>query len=200
MLVDRLNVGLRRIPAWVVYVAFSIPAPWWLYLGLTGGLGVEPIERLEHELGKLALQLLIATLVVTPLRRFSGVNFQKFRRALGVMAFIYVLLHLLVWLVLDVQILSQIWADIIKRPYITIGMGGFLLLLPLALTSNNAAVRWLGPRWRKLHKLAYPAAILGALHFVWLVKGIQLEPLIYMGIVLILLALRSKWVQRYLAR
>ncbi len=200
MLVDRLNVGLRRIPAWVVYVAFSIPAPWWLYLGLTGGLGVEPIERLEHELGKLALQLLIATLVVTPLRRFSGINFQKFRRALGVMAFVYVLLHLSVWLVLDVQILSQIWADIIKRPYITIGMGGFMLLLPLALTSNNAAVRWLGPRWRKLHKLAYPAAILGALHFVWLVKGIQLEPLIYMGIVLILLALRSKWAQRYLAR
>lgn len=189
-MIDRVNSGLRRVPAWLLYVVLPLPAVWFLYLGLTGGLGAEPIKALEHELGEFALQLLIAGLAVTPLRRHVGVNLIKFRRAIGLMAFLYVFLHLLTWLVLDVQILSQIWADILKRPYITVGMAGFVLLVPLALTSNNFSVRKLGPRWRKLHKLTYGAVLLGGVHYVMLVKGFQLEPLIYLGVILGLLALR----------
>ena len=150
----------------------------------------EPIKALEQELGEFALQLLIVGLAVTPLRRFAGLNLIRFRRAIGLMAFFYVALHLLTWLVLDVQILSQIWADIVKRPYITIGMAGFVLLVPLALTSNNWSVRRLGPRWRKLHKLTYLAVLLGGVHYLMLAKGLQLEPLLYLGVILGLLALR----------
>ncbi|MBN7784336.1 protein-methionine-sulfoxide reductase heme-binding subunit MsrQ [Ponticoccus gilvus] len=190
MLVDGLNRAARRVPTWVVYLALALPAPWFFWQGLTGGLGVEPIKALEHEYGELALKLLIAGLCVTPLRRFAGVNLLKFRRAIGLMAFYYVTAHLLVWLLLDVQLLGQIWADIVKRPYITVGMAAFALMIPLAATSNNRAVRALGPRWRRLHRLTYGVALLGALHFVMLTKGFQLEPLIYMGLVLVLLALR----------
>ncbi len=186
----RLNDLLRRLPNWAVYLLGALPAPWLFYQGMTGGLGVEPIEALEHEFGELALQLLILGLAISPLRRFAGLNLMKFRRAIGVLTFSYVALHLLIWLVLDVQIPSQIWADIIKRPYITVGMAAFVLLLPLAITSNNWAVRRLGPRWRKLHRLVYPAAILGALHYVMLAKGFQIEPLVYLAIILGLLVMR----------
>ncbi len=185
-----VNQTLRRIPVWLIYLLGVLPAPWLLYLGATGGLGVEPIEALEHELGDLALKLLILGLAVTPLRRYVGLNLIKFRRAIGVLTFFYVTLHLLVWLVLDVQVLGQIWADIIKRPYITVGMAAFLLMLLPALTSNDWSVRRLGPRWRKVHRLIYPAAILGGLHYVMQAKGFQIEPLIYLGLILGLLILR----------
>ncbi len=187
---DRVNGFTRKVPTWLVYILCLLPVPWLLYLAQTGGLGVEPIKALEHELGQIALKLLILGLTITPLRRHAGLNLIKFRRCLGLLAFIYVSLHLLVWLVLDVGILSQIWADILKRPYVTIGMAGFLCLAPLAATSNNYSVRKLGPKWRTLHKLTYLAVILGGVHFVWLVKGFQLEPLIYMAVILGLLALR----------
>lgn len=94
------------------------------------------------------------------------------------------------WALLDVQGLSRIWADILKRPYITIGMAGFLCLVPLAATSNNWSLRKLGARWRKLHRLTYVAALLAALHFLWLAKGFQLEPLVYAGLVAGLLIYR----------
>ncbi|GAA6200871.1 protein-methionine-sulfoxide reductase heme-binding subunit MsrQ [Aquicoccus sp. SU-CL01552] len=198
MALDRLNSGLRRVPVWAVYLAGALPAPLLLYQGATGGLGVEPIKALEHGLGDWALRFLIAGLVVTPLRRRVGLNLMRFRRALGLLAFFYVCLHLLAWLGLDVRIPAQIWADIVKRPYITVGMAGFLLLLPLALTSNALAVRRLGARWRRLHRLVYPAVLLGAVHFVMLRKGLQLEPLIYLTVMLALLALRlpvRRWLQ-----
>ena len=127
---------------------------------------------------------------MTPLRKYLGVNLLKFRRAIGLLAFFYIVGHLLVWLVLDVQIMSQIIADIVKRPYITVGFTAFLMLIPLAVTSNTWSIRKLGPGWRKLHQFVYAAAILGALHFIMLVKGFQLEPYIYMAAILALLALR----------
>lgn len=187
---DHINQGARWVPTWAVYIVYLLPVPWLLYEGMTGGLGREPIKALEHELGEIALQLLVIGLCITPLRRFLGVNLLKFRRAIGLLAFIYVVLHMLVWAVLDVQALDRMWADIVKRPYVTIGMAGFLLLLPLALTSNNWSVRKLGPAWRKLHKLVYPAAVLGAVHFIWLVKGFQIEPLVYLAVIVGLLGLR----------
>ncbi len=187
---DQINQVLRRVPTWPVYLIAALPPVWLLYSGLTGGLGADPIKALEREMGELGLKLLIASLLVTPLRRFAGINLLRFRRALGLIAFFYIALHLLVWLVLDVQIPSQIIVDIIKRPYVTVGMAGFVLLVPLALTSNNWSIRKLGRRWQNLHKLVYPAILLGAVHFVMLVKGWQVEPLIYLGLCILLVGLR----------
>jgi len=192
-MIDALNRTLRKLPSWVVYVLGALPPLWFLYLGLTGGLGPEPIRELEHRLGESALQMLIAVLCITPLRNRLGLNLIRFRRAVGLVAFSYVALHLAVWLFLDVGIWSQIWADILKRPYITIGMVAFVLMLPLAITSNNASLRKLGAAaWRKLHRLTYPVVLLGALHFVMVVKGWQVEPFVYLGIVVVLLLLRVK--------
>ncbi|MCX7557928.1 protein-methionine-sulfoxide reductase heme-binding subunit MsrQ [Sulfitobacter sp. F26204] len=189
---DRFNAVARRIPTWLVYILSLIPAPYYFYLAVTGGLGPDPVKPLEHAYGEIALQLLIIGLCITPLRQHVGLNLMKFRRTLGVLAFTYVSMHLLVWAILDVQSLDRVIADIIKRPYITIGMAGFLLLLPLALTSNNFSVRKLGPAWRKLHKLTYVAVVLGGVHYIWLVKGIQIEPLVYMAVILTLLGLRLR--------
>ncbi|MQQ08047.1 protein-methionine-sulfoxide reductase heme-binding subunit MsrQ [Epibacterium sp. SM1979] len=187
---DQLNRLVRWIPTWCLYVLGALPAPWLFYLGVTGGLGVDPVKAIEHRYGELALQFLIASLSITPLRRYLGLNLMKFRRAIGLLCFFYVCCHLLVWLVLDVQILSQIVTDILKRPFVTIGMGSFLLLLPLAVTSNTASIRKLGSRWRKLHRLVYPAAVLGGVHYVWLAKGFQIEPLAYLCGIAVLLLLR----------
>jgi len=196
MVADRFNALARRVPVWSVWLILLMPAVWTFWLGLTGGLGAEPIKALERELGEVALQLLVLGLCITPLRRFLGINLIRFRRAIGLLAFTYVGLHLLVWLVLDVQIPAQIWADIVKRPYVTVGFTAFLLMIPLALTSNDRSLRRLGPRWRQLHKLTYAVAVLGAVHFIWLSKGFQIEPLIYLIVILGLLALRLRAMRR----
>ncbi|MEO9648447.1 MAG: protein-methionine-sulfoxide reductase heme-binding subunit MsrQ [Roseobacter sp.] len=187
---DHINRTVRAVPVWAVYLVFLLPIPWLLYSAQTGGLGREPIKALEHELGEIALQFLVVGLCVSPLRRYLRVNLLKFRRALGLLAFLYVSLHLLVWLVLDVGILSQIWADILKRPYITVGMAGFVFMVPLALTSNNWSVRRLGPKWQKMHKLVYGIALLGAVHFIMVKKVWEAEPLIYLTIIVGVLMLR----------
>jgi len=190
-LVDWINASQRKLPTWPFYVIGLLAPFWYLYLGFTGGLGVEPIAELEHRLGLLGLQGLAATLAITPLRRFTGVNLIRFRRMLGLLAFYYIAAHLLAWLVLDIRDPGRIWADIVKRPYITIGMTGFVLLVPLAVTSNNASIRKLSAMgWRRLHMLVYPAVILGAVHFVMLRKGWQVEPLVYLGAFVLLLGLR----------
>lgn len=199
-MVNLINTYSRKVPAWVVYVIGGLYPFWLLWLALSGGLGVDPAKAMEHALGERALQLLILGLAITPLRKHLGINLIKFRRAVGLTAFYLVFAHLLVWLVLDVQLLVQIWADILKRPYITIGMVAFLLMVPLAVTSNNRSVRKLGRRWHKLHKLTYAVCLLGGLHFVMLAKGFQLEPLLYLGAVIGLLLLRLKPRQRAVLR
>ena len=187
---DRFNSAVRRVPAWPVYAVSAAYAGWVFFQGATGALGPNPVEAIEHAYGEAALYLLIGGLAVTPLRRFAKLNLLKFRRAIGMACFFFVAAHLLTWAILDVQALDRVWADIVKRPYITVGMAGFTLLLPLAVTSNNLSVRKLGPKWRQLHKLAYPAAVLGAVHYVMLVKGWQMKPLVMLAIILVLLALR----------
>jgi methionine sulfoxide reductase heme-binding subunit len=191
--VASLNARLRRLPTWPVYLAGVVPAAWWLWLGMENRLGADPVRALEHEYGLLALQLLIATLGVTPLRELTGITLLRFRRALGLLAFFYVCVHFLVWLLLDLQMdWPRIGADLIKRPYIVLGFSAFLLLLPLALTSWDGAIRRLGGAvWRRLHRLAYPAAALGAVHFVWLVKAWPPEPLAYAAGVAVLLLYRA---------
>ena len=114
--IQRSNIALRRVPASLLYILGASWAVWLFWLAATGGLGVEPIEALEHRYGKLALQLIVIGLIVTPLRRWTGLNLIPFRRAIGVTAFFYVVAHLLVWAILDVQTLAAIWADIVKRP------------------------------------------------------------------------------------
>jgi sulfoxide reductase heme-binding subunit YedZ len=191
VLVDRLNRALRAVPAWPLYILGALPVIWLFYRGLTGNLGVDPVKAIEHRLGLWGLWLLIAGLAVTPLGRFTGVRLIRYRRAIGLLAFFYILTHLLVWLVLDVQIPHLIWADIVKRPYITIGMVAFVLMIPLAVTSNNWSVRKLGAlRWRQLHKLTYVVVPLGAIHYVMVVKGWEMEPFYYLAVVLALLGLR----------
>lgn len=187
-----INTPVRHIPAGLIYICSLAYAGWLLWLGIENRLGANPVEALEHALGEAALYLLVAGLVVTPLRRFAGLNLLKFRRAIGLSCFFFVVLHLLTWAMLDVQALDRVWADILKRPYITVGMAGFLLMVPLALTSNNRSLRWLGADWRKLHRLTYAAAVLGGMHYVMLVKGWQLRPLVFLAIILVLLLLRVR--------
>lgn len=187
----RINGVLRKIPAWTIYIVATVWVVWLFYLGLTGGLGVEPINALEREYGELGLKLLILGLLVTPLRKWAGVNLIKFRRAIGVTTFFLIMAHFLVWAVLDVQTFERVWMEIVKRPYVTVGMAGFVLMIPLAMTSNNLSVRKLGAAsWRKLHKLTYPIAVLGGVHYLWLVKGFQIEPIIYLVVILGLVATR----------
>lgn len=191
--VDRINGALRRVPAWSIYIVCAAWAAWEFWKALNGiaPYTVEPINVLERTYGELALRLLVVGLVVTPLRRLVGLNLLKFRRAIGVSAFFLVLAHFLVFAVLDVQSLERVWTEVVKRPYVTVGMLSFVAMIPLALTSNNWSVRKLGAAtWRQLHKMTYPVAVLAALHYLWLVKGFQIEPLIYLGIILGLLAWR----------
>lgn len=193
-IIGTLNSGLRRIPTWLIYIAGAAWAVYLFWLGLTGQMGAEPINKLERAYGEVALQLLVLGLAVTPLRRWPGLNLMKFRRAIGVTAFFFVLAHFLVFAVLDVQSVGRVWTEIVKRPYVTVGMASFLMLIPLALSSNNLSVRKLGGAvWRKLHKLTYVAAILGAVHYLWLVKGFQIEPIVYAVIIGGLLLTRVKW-------
>ena len=195
-MVEHINHLSRKLPVWPIYIIGAAPGIYFIMLGIRNELGPEPIAKLEHLLGEFALQMLILGLAITPLRRVLRINLFKFRRAIGLIAFGYVFLHLLTWALLDIGDLNRIWADIMKRPYITIGMLGFLGLIPLALTSNNFAQRRLGSRWRKLHRLTYGICILGGLHFVMLRKGFQIEPLLYLGSILFLLSARvdtRKW-------
>lgn len=197
-----INARLRRIPAWPIYVLGPIPGLVTFWLAVTNQLGPDPLPVLEHELGERGLQFIILTLLVTPIRRLTGVSLLKFRRALGVISFVYILAHMLTWLILDRQLVwAEVWADIVKRPYILFGTVGFVAMIPLAATSNNLSVRRLGAKlWNRIHKLAYLAAAAGVVHYVLLVKGWPPEPLVYALIVAVLLMARAWWAARKGAR
>ena len=181
-----------QVPRLLVYLVGFVPAVWWFELGLTDRLGADPMRALEHALGLWALRFLLASLAVTPLRQIAGINLIRYRRALGLLAFYYAALHLLTYLVLDQGLdLESIVADIVKRLYITIGMLCFIVLVPLAVTSNHAAVRRLGAAaWTKLHRIVYVTPILAVLHFILSVKVWPIEPLSYALIATILLGYR----------
>lgn len=191
-LASRLNRVFRRVPPWTIYLCGFGWSVWLLWQAASGAMGADPVKGLEHALGKLGLQLLVAVLCITPLRKLTGVSLIRFRRALGLTAFFYIVLHFLVWVALDMgMLLSLAAADIVKRPYVTVGMAGLLLIIPLAITSNDRMIRRLGPvRWRRLHLLTYPAVLLGAVHYLWLVKSWPPEPILYLLAVVGLLGLR----------
>ncbi|MFT5364949.1 MAG: sulfoxide reductase heme-binding subunit YedZ, partial [Dinoroseobacter sp.] len=120
--VATFNGAARKLPAWSLYIVGTIPPVWLFYQALTGGLGVDPVKGMEHQMGLWGLQLLIASMAITPLRKHLGVNLLKFRRAIGLLAFFYILGHFMIWLGLDIQFRwAEIWKDILKRPAITIG-------------------------------------------------------------------------------
>lgn len=176
---------------WLLYAVGLVPAAYGFYLGATGLLPGNPVKEFEHLLGLWALRFLVATLAITPLRDLFGINWIRYRRALGLLAFWYVLMHFLTYMVLDQYLnFAAILTDIAKRPFITIGMAAFVMLIPLALTSNNWSIRRLGPGWVKLHRLVYVIAAAGALHFAMAVKVVALEQMIYLALVALLIAWR----------
>jgi sulfoxide reductase heme-binding subunit YedZ len=159
---------------------------------VTDRLGADPQNVLERALGLWALRFLIATLAIAPIRTIGGPNLVRYRRALGLLSFYYAMLHVAVYVLLDKQLdVFSIAADIVRRPYITVGMLAFVVLVPLAVTSNGPMIRKLGARWRKLHRLIYLAAAAAALHFIMLVKAWSPEPLIYAVLVVALLLFRA---------
>ncbi|SCD24507.1 protein-methionine-sulfoxide reductase heme-binding subunit MsrQ [Brucella inopinata] len=176
---------------WLLYTAGFVPAVWAFYLGATGQLGADPVKTFEHLLGLWALRFLILTLLVTPIRDLTGITLLRYRRALGLLAFYYALMHFTTYMVLDQGLnLSAIITDIVRRPFITIGMISLALLVPLALTSNSWSIRKLGRRWSSLHKLVYIAIAGSAVHFLMSVKSWPAEPVIYAAIVAALLLWR----------
>lgn len=186
-----LNRWLRRIPVWLVWLLGLIPLALLIADTLTGGLGVEPVRDIEHRLGRTALYFLVASLAVTPLLRLMRVNLIRYRRALGLLCFTYAVLHLLAWVSMDMAFLwAQMSRDLLKRPYLFFGMAGFAILLALAVTSNNRAIRYMGMGWRRLHQLIYVAAPLVVLHWIWALKTFPVIPAIWMGVILGLLLVR----------
>ncbi len=175
---------------WLLYAVGFLPAAYGFYLGATGRLPGNPVKEFEHLLGLWALRFLVATLAISPIRDLFGINWVRYRRALGLLAFWYVLMHFLTYMVLDQYLnFAAIITDIAKRPFITIGMAAFVMLIP-ALTSNNWSIRKLGPRWVRLHRLVYVIAACGALHFAMAVKVVGPEQWLYIVLVLLLLAYR----------
>lgn len=177
-----------RPAAWV---AGLIPLILLVAGAFTGGLGADPIEYVTLRTGFATLLMLMVTLAVSPVRKWTGWNWlAATRRTFGLCAFGYVCLHFLTYMVDQEFSPGIILEDIAERPYVTAGFTAFLLLVPLALTSTRASIRRLGKRWQKLHRLVYLAAGLGVLHFIWLVKSDLRDPLIFAAVFAVLMALR----------
>ena len=184
----------------VLFLVCLIPAALLLWRVFAGRLGANPVEFIEHATGDWSIRFLLITLSVTPLRKiFNQPLLTRFRRMLGLFAFFYVCVHLSMYLTFD-QMFDPvaIWADVWKRPYITVGSAGLLMLIPLAITSNAAMVRRMGPkRWQRLHRLVYFCALAGIIHYYWLVKSDVREPFLYFGILTVLMLFRLRmWTAR----
>ncbi len=178
-----------------VFALCLIPLGHLVYGILTHSLGANPIEAVTRGLGDWALRLLLVTLAVTPLRRLTGLGWLlRLRRMLGLFAFFYAVLHVLTYLWLD-QFFDwgAILKDVVKRPFITVGFLSFVLLIPLAVTSTHAMMKRLGRHWQRLHRAVYAIAVLGVLHFWWMVKADVREPALYAAILAVLLGLRVYW-------
>jgi sulfoxide reductase heme-binding subunit YedZ len=188
------NLPKRWQPAsvWLLYVVGLMPAAWTFYLGASDQLGADPVKTFELFLGLWAIRFLILTLAVSPARDLLGWNYLRYRRALGLICFYYVVMHFTVYMVLDQALdVSAVVDDVLKRPFIMFGMAGLTLLVPLAITSNNYSIRSLGPKWVWLHRLVYIIAACGAVHFALSTKLLGLEQYIYVGMIILLILYRS---------
>lgn len=188
--------------AWFKAALFTLcllPLARLVFFAFTDRLGANPIEFVLRSLGTWTLTLLLVTLSITPLRRLTGWNsLIRVRRMLGLFAFFYVCLHFLTYAGVDQSFdLNAIVADVIKRPYITVGFTCFVLLIPLAVTSTNAMQRRLGgKRWQQLHRLVYLIAVGGVVHYLWLVKKDITQPVLYGLVLALLLGMRIVWRRR----
>ena len=183
-----------RHPAvrFIIFVVCLLPAVLLLTNFFMDELGANPFEELTRRSGEWTLRFLLIVLAITPLRKLTGQNWlMAYRRMLGLYTYFYACFHLLTYLWFD-QFFDwqEIYIDIVKRPFITVGILAFILLTPLAITSTNYWMRRLGKRWKQLHQLVYLISILGILHFIWLVKADLLTPLIYAAILSLLLGYR----------
>jgi sulfoxide reductase heme-binding subunit YedZ len=196
----RSRVALK-VTAWAICLA---PFTVLLYRTAAGDLGANPISFVTHWLGDWTLRLLLASLAMTPLRMLFGLSWPlSLRRLLGLFAFAYATLHFSVWLVLDHFFdWREMGTDIVKRPYVTVGMTALVLMLPLAATSTTAAIRRLGGKnWQRLHRLAYVIGACGVLHYLWLAKKANPTPYYYVAVLGVLLAIRGgDWCRRRIAR
>jgi sulfoxide reductase heme-binding subunit YedZ len=185
-------IPLLKIGVWIGALT---PLGLLIYLFFSGALFlVDPIEEIQRKTGLAALILLLLTLSVTPVRRITGWNkIIRFRRLLGVFAFFYALLHASSYFYFDQELsLTNILADVAEHPWVLVGFSAFVLLIPLAVTSTSAWIRRMGGKnWTRLHALVYPIAVLGVLHFYWLVKLDKSEPLNYVAILVVILAIRT---------
>ncbi len=178
-----------------LFVVCLIPAALLILRGFEGHLGANPVEFIEHATGDWAIRFLLITLCVTPLRKiFNQPLLTRFRRMLGLFSFFYVVVHLMMYLTFDQMFdVRAIFADVAKRLYIMAGTAGLLMLIPLAVTSTAAMVRRMGPKnWQRLHRLIYFATLAGVIHYYWLVKSDVREPLMYGGMLAVLMAFRVK--------
>lgn len=180
--------GVRR----AVFALALLPLARLLWLGLSAGLGANPVEFVIRSTGTWALTFLWLTLAVTPLRQWLGQPWLLvLRRMLGLYAFFYACLHMISYVVVDQWLdIAALWKDILKRPFITVGVLCLLGLLPLAVTSTNAMMRRLGRHWARLHRIVYPVAMLAVLHYFWLVKRDTTTPLLYALVLGVLLGYR----------
>lgn len=176
----------------IIFGLCLAPLGFLIWRAIVGDLGANPVETITRDTGDWVLRFLLITLAITPIRVWTGnTAIGRFRRMLGLYCFFYAFCHFLIWFVADHSLdLGDMIEDIIDRPYITFGFSAFILLIPLAITSNNAMARKLGKSWKKLHKLVYAILVLGILHYLWLTKADYLEPGIYAFIAVILLLQR----------
>jgi methionine sulfoxide reductase heme-binding subunit len=189
-------------PKTLVHALALAPFAWLAWDIWQGSLGADPIADITHRTGDWALRFVLLALAVTPLRKVTGFTLlARFRRMIGLYAFFYATMHFLTYLVLDLGgYWAQILEDIVKRPYITVGFLAWLGLVPLALTSTQGMIRRLGRRWAQLHRIVYGIGVLGVLHYLWLVKADLREPLMYAGILAVLLLARVPAVARRISR
>ena len=181
-----------------MFAAALVPAAALAYGALINDLTANPIDYITDTTGLTALSLLMITLTVTPLRRLTGRHeIIRLRRMLGLFAFFYACLHVSTWFVLDWFFdVASMASDVVKRPFIILGMTTFLLLLPLAVTSTAGMIRRLGKRWQQLHRLVYVAAVTATVHFWWVVKADFMEPRLFALALSVLLGFRAWWTLR----
>ena len=179
----------------IIYIILLTPIPVYFYLGLMNRLGPDPVKFLEHKYGELALIFLILTLSITPLLKILKVNLLKYRRCFGLVTFYYVISHILIYLIFDIGLsLDLLVSDLKKRYYIIAGFFSFILLVPLAVTSSDKAVKRLSPKiWKRLHKLVFIALLLSIIHFILLSKTWTIELLTYTLATMIILLIRINY-------
>ena len=195
----KFRATFRHLPVSLLYFILLTPIPLYFYWGVVNQLGPDPLRFLEHKYGELGLVFLLITLSISPLLRYAKINLVKFRRCFGLVAFYYIVSHILVYFFLDIGLsMDLLLSDLQKRYYIIAGFFAFITLIPMALTSNNFAVRKLNIRtWNKIHSFVYIAIILSIFHFILMSKTWTVELYFYTLVTVIILALKLKRTKIY---